>query len=89
MDDDSKYKLNRVAIVDGDIHMFDREGKLRKPQFTKRNIKNAIQIDQTNMYTISDKRFAFNNEKRKPDKDGQVLPSGLWLYDYKRLLVNG
>jgi hypothetical protein len=84
-----KYKMNRVAIVDGGIYVYDREGKLKKPQFTKRNIRNAIQIDQNNMYTISDKRFAWDNYKKKSDNDGAILNAGLFLYDYKQMLVSG
>lgn len=75
-------KFRRMVFYNGDIHVYDDKGKVVGPSIIGRRIRAAIQIDKSFTYTISDKRFAWDNQKKSYSVDGKVMTSGLYLYDY-------
>ena len=81
-------KYRRLLIANGDFLQYDDDGCKIQSSITGRNIRSAIQVDREWCYTISDKRKAWDNVKKKPEAN-QMMPAGLFIYDYQRLVNTG
>lgn len=80
--------MKSILISGGDIQVYNWKKEVEQ-SIEGRSIRNALQIDQEWIYVLCDESYKWDNRSQSYSNVGIPSESGLYVYDYSRLVQHG